>query len=218
MAEETRERLIQVAERLFAERGLHGVSLREIGTAAGQRNNFVNQYHFGSKQGLVDAIFDYRMRPINDRRMVLFRELERSGHDRDLRSLLEALVLPLAEVLQPGSYYARFQAQIWSDPLQARLISMQLSQMQGVKLVSVRIEICARGLPPALRRQRLLLAAKLMVLAFAEHERDLEVRRVPLTPLNILVSDLLDMMVGIINAPVSLETRRELLAAARRRA
>ena len=48
--------LLLTAERLFAQRGCEGVSLREIAQAAGSRNNNAVQYHFGSREGLMAAI------------------------------------------------------------------------------------------------------------------------------------------------------------------
>ena len=51
-----REAMIRAAERLFSERGIEAVSLREVGAVAGQRNNSAAQYHFGTREGLVDAV------------------------------------------------------------------------------------------------------------------------------------------------------------------
>src|SRR5687768_8084123 len=56
----TRELLVRTAEQLFAERGIDAVSLREIGQVAGQGNNAAIQYHFGDREALVLAIFEYR--------------------------------------------------------------------------------------------------------------------------------------------------------------
>ena len=58
--------LIETAERLFAERGVNAVSLREIGAEAGQRNTGAVRYHFGTKEALVNAVFEHRMTPINE--------------------------------------------------------------------------------------------------------------------------------------------------------
>ena len=55
-SEETRAQLISAGERLFAERGIEVVSMREITRAAGQRNATALQYHFGDRRGLVRAI------------------------------------------------------------------------------------------------------------------------------------------------------------------
>src|ERR1051326_9079064 len=96
-AARSRLAMILAAERLFAERGIAAVSLREIGAAAGQRNNSAAQYHFGSKQGLVDAVVEHRMGPINERRLALLADLDTSGRGSDLRALVEALVEPFAE-------------------------------------------------------------------------------------------------------------------------
>ncbi|MET0908751.1 MAG: helix-turn-helix domain-containing protein, partial [Ilumatobacteraceae bacterium] len=54
-------RIVEVAERLFALHGIDGVSLRQIAAAAGTANNSAVNYHFGSKDGLITAIFQYRL-------------------------------------------------------------------------------------------------------------------------------------------------------------
>ena len=64
----TREKLIIAAEQLFAERGIQDVSLRQINNAAGQRNASATHYHFGSRDTLVRAIFEFRMTGIDQRR------------------------------------------------------------------------------------------------------------------------------------------------------
>jgi AcrR family transcriptional regulator len=56
----TRRRMVLVAEELFAARGIDAVSLREVGQAAGQRNNAAAQYHFKDREGLVRAIISMR--------------------------------------------------------------------------------------------------------------------------------------------------------------
>jgi AcrR family transcriptional regulator len=110
----TRLALIAAGERLFAERGLHGVSLREIGVAAGQRNNNVTQYHFGSKEGLVRAIFEYRSTIVNERRLQLLEAFGEAGHT-DIRSLIEAFFVPLAEQIEQANPYVRFLARLRTD-------------------------------------------------------------------------------------------------------
>src|SRR5262245_15652702 len=110
--------MIDAAERLVAERGLRSVSLREVQVAAGQRNKSAAQYHFGSLRGLIEAIVDARMSPIDARRRVLIDQLDDRGRGDDVRSLLEASIDPFAEATlgRPDSRYARFLAQIMSDP------------------------------------------------------------------------------------------------------
>jgi AcrR family transcriptional regulator len=67
---DTREKLILVAIKMFAEQGFSGVSMRNINSAAGTRNSSAVHYHFGSKLGIIEAIMDKlnaKLRPIYDR-------------------------------------------------------------------------------------------------------------------------------------------------------
>ncbi|MFI9838822.1 TetR family transcriptional regulator [Nonomuraea sp. NPDC051941] len=52
----TRDVILATAERLFAERGIHAVSNRQISETAGQGNSAAVGYHFGAKADLVRAI------------------------------------------------------------------------------------------------------------------------------------------------------------------
>ena len=87
-------RLILTGERLFAEVGIQGVSMREIASKAGQGNHFAVQYHFGSREGLVQAIFDFRMNQMEPGRGAMIAALEAAGRTRDARSILEVILLP----------------------------------------------------------------------------------------------------------------------------
>ena len=61
---ETRTRLLDSAEQLFAERGIDATSLRAITTAAGANLASVN-YHFGSKDELFREVVSRRIGPVN---------------------------------------------------------------------------------------------------------------------------------------------------------
>src|ERR1700682_5091400 len=52
-SEETRNQIKAAAQMLFARRGVDGVTVQEIVTAAGQRNNAALHYHFGTKEELI---------------------------------------------------------------------------------------------------------------------------------------------------------------------
>ena len=65
-ATETRNRLRREAERLFARRGVYEATLREITEAAGQRNVSALNYHFGSREGIVQAILEYHGDPLDE--------------------------------------------------------------------------------------------------------------------------------------------------------
>jgi AcrR family transcriptional regulator len=64
----TRDRILDAAERLFARKGFHGVSVRDI-TGAADVDVALANYHFGSKQGLLEAVFLRRAADLNAERL-----------------------------------------------------------------------------------------------------------------------------------------------------
>jgi AcrR family transcriptional regulator len=100
--EQTREHLLDVAETLFGERGVAGVSLREIRLASGARNTAAVQFHFGSREGLLKALTERHMPGIAGIQRALYDEVIESGREADARSLVEVLVRPAAEYLTRG--------------------------------------------------------------------------------------------------------------------
>jgi len=90
----TKDLILDTAERLFAERGFAAVSVRDITAAAGVNLAAVN-YHFGSKDALMTALFVARVTPLNRERAKLLHEAEgRSGGVAKLEDILHALVAP----------------------------------------------------------------------------------------------------------------------------
>ncbi len=58
IADDTKHIIVQTALRMFAQRGIEGVSLSELRSASGQNNRSAIHYHFGNKDGLLDAVTD----------------------------------------------------------------------------------------------------------------------------------------------------------------
>src|SRR3546814_11888057 len=79
--------MLQAAEDCFGEHGIDAVSLRQIAIAAGQGNTAAVQYHFGSKEGLLEAIFQHRLPAIDPRRKALIETLDPQQRTQ-VRSLL----------------------------------------------------------------------------------------------------------------------------------
>ena len=101
MATETKERILDVAERLFADFGYKATSLRDITSEAGVNLASVN-YHFGSQVALLAALLDRRFAPVNQRRLELLDELEASTDGAvELPDLVRAFLSPPFE-LHPG--------------------------------------------------------------------------------------------------------------------
>ncbi len=111
----TAELLLKTAERLYAEQGLGLVSTRQIAREAGQKNHSAISYHFGSETALIEAILDFRMIPLDQKRRQLYEDMQNQGSLYDVRQLLKLVVQPLAEELlrdEHESYYISLLAQL----------------------------------------------------------------------------------------------------------
>src|SRR3990172_5629389 len=75
---ETRTRILDAAEELFMQHGFEGTSMRLLTAKAGANLAAVN-YHFGSKDALIEAVFRRRLDPMNAERIAELERLEKSA-------------------------------------------------------------------------------------------------------------------------------------------
>lgn len=94
-ANETRAILIDVAEEQFSKNGLSGTSLRAIGRLAGCANTGAVRYHFGDRDGLIDAIFNSRLGPIELERGAAMARMQSRADPPGVRDLLDILMRPV---------------------------------------------------------------------------------------------------------------------------
>jgi AcrR family transcriptional regulator len=94
----TRDRILDAAEKLFAERGFYGVSIRDV-TGAAEVDVALVAYHFGNKQGLLEAVFLRRADDLNDERLArLDAVLEAAGRKPPrLEDIIDAFTHPLLD-------------------------------------------------------------------------------------------------------------------------
>ncbi|WP_103116185.1 TetR/AcrR family transcriptional regulator [Geothermobacter hydrogeniphilus] len=119
---DTKVKILDVAEKLFAADGFHATSLRAITSNAGVNLVAVN-YHFGSKEELLEAVIERRLTPLNRRRAeMLDAELaaaEAEGRRPDPRQVLRALVEPTIELREQGEgpeHFITLVGRILADP------------------------------------------------------------------------------------------------------
>jgi AcrR family transcriptional regulator len=93
----SRQKIFASAERLFAERGFNGVSVRDIANDAGVNSALVG-YSFGGKQGLLSEVYTRHCTPLNQERMRLLKEFSRPKSGPTLEQVLEAFIRPSLEV------------------------------------------------------------------------------------------------------------------------
>lgn len=203
-----REQMIEAAERIAGQRGLAAMSLREVQSMAGQKNKSAAQYHFGSRDGLIEAVLTSRMAAVGERRFELLARIDASGEPGELRDLVEALVLPVAEhtVARPGSHWARFVSQCSADP---DAVAVVQRSVEGASYREVRARLTRHltDLPDLIRARRIEHAIGLAFSSLAVAEAARDVGRVPRLPIAAQINDLIDVCVGILAQPVSDSTR-----------
>ncbi len=94
----TKLSLIRAAEKLFGVSGVEAVSLRSICAEAGQKNIGSVQYHFGSKEKLLTAIFAYREQQLEPMRLAGLHKAEQSGTLNDPTAMLRIIFEPYARM------------------------------------------------------------------------------------------------------------------------
>jgi len=108
---DTKELILDAAENLFAAEGYHGTSIRAITKEAGVNLASIN-YHFGSKEALVEALFKHRFGPLNKMRKegirAVMAEAKSKGRTPRVRDILEAFIAPLFLNSKDQSCLGRF--------------------------------------------------------------------------------------------------------------
>lgn len=95
---DVRTKIKRAARQLFAERGFRNVTVREIATAAGQKNHGAVTYYFGTKDNLAKEILIDGAKIMEARRSQMLDALESSGKALCIRDLIEAIILPSADL------------------------------------------------------------------------------------------------------------------------
>ena len=132
-----RQRLLEAAERLFADQGIDGVSLAELTRAAGLGNTGAVHHYFGGRDELLDAIVEQHRADLDARREVLLDEAEALG-DTSLALLVRVLVEPMADKLddERGRAFLSIQAQRTLRPRHRRPaprpLALRLLRLLGV--------------------------------------------------------------------------------------
>lgn len=195
----TKEQILRTAERLFAARGLDGVSLRQIGAAAGNGNNSAVQYHFGSKDRLVEAIFEYRLPPLHRRRRMVMAE----RMPEDLRDWMECYVVPLLEQgEEEGSHYLSFVAMLQQHARRDLFERMPVECREATEQFKQEVASRMPDIGEPLKSHRIAQAMAFSVHAAADRERA-QANGWRVLPFALHVTDLLDGLVGFLEAPVS---------------
>lgn len=200
-AHDTRDKLITIGQHLFAEQGVFRVPLRTVIERAGQKNTSALHYHFGGREGLLNAIIERHNTGIETERAEMLAVLRTLGQHGDIAVLVRAFVLPFARKLETneGREFLRVIAQLtdlfdfWDEgpprtPVQAHAV----------------LSMLAASIPDQPREVRHVRVTTLLMLvsnALALRARQIDHG----LPLHLsdeaFVANLIDMSVGALQAP-----------------
>jgi AcrR family transcriptional regulator len=158
-----RDRLLDAAERLFAEQGIDATSARAINAAA-DLSPAALHYHFGNKEKLVAEVLFRRLDALNERRSAMLTSASAQLRQIDGYALSELLVLPLAEFALEkgvsGQWYIRFLSRLYNEKAATMVGLIEANFAQGVRLFDEMVQASARHLDIAEARRRRVLAGE----------------------------------------------------------
>lgn len=119
---ETRTRILDAAEELFMQHGFEGTSMRQLTARAGVNLAAVN-YHFGSKDSLIEAVFKRRLDPMNAERVAALDALEKDGPALASVDIIRAFVVPSLRLIEDakggGRNFIRLLGRTYTEPAKA---------------------------------------------------------------------------------------------------
>lgn len=202
----TKEEIVLAAERLIAAHGLDGVSLRQIGAASGTANNSAVIYHFGTKERLVEAIFEYRVPRLHARRAFLIDERQPD----DLRGWLECQIRAVVEQTElDQSHYMGFVASLELHDGAEGFKYMPAAFAASTVEFEGHLRAYLAHLDEPVQSLRLSQAMSMVVQAATVRERARRRDQTPV-PFALEVANLVDAVTGFLEARISAVTRAAL--------
>ncbi len=200
-----RTALVNTARRLFADRGVDAVSMREVARVSGHRNTNAVKYHFAGREGLLAAVLEKHEREVAASRHAMLDHLANQP-EVTLEGLADVLVRPSARQLETveGCQYLRISAELFlRDPAR---------YAEAVKPIDAGLvrwqHECLALMPPITRPlHRRFSASSLCYHELGRRAADTRGRTQ-----DLFVSNLVDLVVGLLRAEVSNETARLLRA------
>ena len=159
---DTKEKLLDTAERLIGEQGYAATSLRQIIAEAGVNLAAVH-YHFGSKEELLDAVVTRKVTPVNEARVARLDkvEAEAGSGPPDVEKVLESFLIPTADVAGRNPGFVRLMGQMLAEGMMPRIVERHF-RPTGMRFVSA-----LRRALPGLVEEELLWRVHFMVGAMA---------------------------------------------------
>lgn len=119
---DTKQKILDTAERLFGSQGYTPTSLRQV-IAEAEVNVAAVHYHFGSKEDLLDAVLARKIGPVTDKRLELLAqaEAEAAPGPPDAGKVIAAFLMPAAEVAQASPMFVRLMGRMLNEGMMPQI-------------------------------------------------------------------------------------------------
>lgn len=209
----TQHALMEAAESLAASKGIQNVTIKDIVSEAGQKNESALQYHFRNLQGLINAIHLRRNQQTQEKRSELLAELSASATKASLRDLCRVMVLPTFLLARSDKKYRRYivafshEIALATDSAFER-VSKSGGGGQSGRQTGELLRTALSHLDEPLYRARMDLAIRMISASMGHRARQSSAFRGKAAEL--FISNLIDALEGLLKAPPSKETRTQL--------
>jgi AcrR family transcriptional regulator len=136
---ETKEKILNAAEKLFGEQGYGATSLRHIIAAAGVNLAAVH-YHFGNKEALLDAVVTRKLQPINAERMALLERAMAAAGDRPMtaEAFLDAFLRPAVMSAGQDPEFCKLMGRLHGEGMMPRVIAKNFPEVAARFIAGMR--------------------------------------------------------------------------------
>ena len=205
-ASATRDSLVDSGRELFAREGVYSVPLSQVVSHSGQRNESALHYHFGGRQGLLNAIIEAHNEAIEARRRTMLDRLDAVADAPSLGDLVTAYIAPQAELLgtSSGRQFLGVVSQLqdlfdrWNDPG---------SPAQARRVLAAISASLADDLAPVVRHERITRFLGFVALTLGARARSVERGADQALDDDTFVENLAAMSVGALSATPEAATR-----------
>jgi AcrR family transcriptional regulator len=199
--------LMEAAEQLIAEKGIDGVSSREVARLAGHKNHSAVNYNFGSYDDLVEALIGHRSAPISQQRKELFAALLAAPAAPSLEDLVGLMVRPMAaQLLAPAGqhHFLNLLSQLLTRDHWQQVFLENRRRDHTLLRIGEQVEARLHArLPSAVCHERLQRLGNQIVHCVAEWDSRIRAGTLEATPeaLNWRIEDFIVCSVAALTAP-----------------
>ncbi|MES9968519.1 MAG: helix-turn-helix domain-containing protein [Candidatus Thiodiazotropha sp.] len=151
-------KLKRAALELFGKHGIHGVTVREIATAAGQKNSASIGYHFGSKEALIKELIVDGASLIDERRNQLLDAMDAKGGPKSIREIVEVMIYPSIGLSDSGEpdVYTRFLLAVVFDDRATFMSALEDRWNSGYQRCLTHLRKLMPNMPEEIKGQRFI--------------------------------------------------------------